>query len=71
MTYREWINNLNKNILKWNYAIPLGLVAYGLSNLLGTDTIIGRGIGVFNLLIIIGMITGLIDLIKYIIKKTK
>jgi hypothetical protein len=72
MTYREWANGLNKNILKWNYAIPLGIIAMIISNFFGgASTIIGRAIGVFNILIIIGIITGFIDLIKYIIKKTK
>jgi len=72
MTYREWANGLNKNILKWNYAIPLGIVAMIISNFFGgTSTIIGTAIGVFNILIIIGIITGLVDLIKYIINKLK
>lgn len=72
MTYREWVNGLNKNILKWNYAIPLGIIAMIISNFFGgTSTVIGTAIGVFNMLIIVGIITGFIDLIKFIIKKSK
>jgi hypothetical protein len=66
MEYREFIKNLDKKIYKWNYAIPLGVVAYVVSNLLGgASTTIGAAVGVFNLLIIVGIITGIIDLIRY------
>lgn len=70
MKYKEFVKNIDKKILKWNYAIPLGFLAYLLSNLFGgSNTIIGRAIGVFNILVFVGIITGAIDLIKYVFLK--
>lgn len=70
MEYKQFMKDLDKKIWKWNYAIPLGIVAYVISNLLGgTSTTIGAAVGIFNLLIIIGVITGIVDLVKYFKKK--
>ncbi|MEK7088774.1 MAG: hypothetical protein AAB913_01435 [Patescibacteria group bacterium] len=70
MEYKEFTKDLDKKIWKWNYAIPLGIVAYVISNLLGgASTTIGAAVGIFNLLIIIGAITGIVDLVKYFKKK--
>lgn len=66
MEYKEFMKDIDKKIWKWNYAIPLGIVAYVISNLLGgASTTIGAAVGIFNLLIIIGVITGIVDLVKY------
>jgi len=35
VSYRETVNKFNKKILKWYVAIPLGFVAYMISNALG------------------------------------
>lgn len=66
MAYKEIAKDINRKIWKWNYAIPIGIVAMIISNLLGgTSTILGTAVGVFNILIIIGVITGIVDLVKF------
>ena len=69
MGYKEFVKGIDKKILKWYFAIPLGFLAYFISNLLGgTSTLIGTTVGLFNILIIVGLISGIVDFIKYLKK---
>jgi len=65
VSYRETVNKFNKKILKWYVAIPLGFVAYMISNALGgAYTLAGEVVGVFNVLIFVGVVTGIMDLFR-------
>ena len=72
MGQKSFVNRVaDKKIWKWYYSIPLGLCAVFLSNSIGNDTLLGEFVGCFNLLILVGLISGASDIARHFRNKKK
>ena len=67
--YKEFVRNLDKKIWNWRYALPIGVVALVVSNILhplgGTWNVIGDAIGILNLLILVAAFSAIGEMVRF------